>query len=329
VDVPVIVTRVVNEVGRAFNVRIVREGDTYGRNDGFWHQGIVHDSAEPLVEFWDATPDRHAESDSRFISGLGRFAARYGLGMLIGHDGYGHDHRKWSPGLDLCTYDPTVIHRPEWKLTGDNVIDAIAASIAALDQIDVESAQSIRCELCDAGYERVGGEHRYCGCPQFRETFAEADRQPCARVSVVYDEDPQSELSRWMAHVDGNFLRMQSGDIRRYASADLAHKAALDAAPKIWHEHPRASWDRPLRPPPREGTTTALVLEILGMPRHFPWLTTRDIVQSAADRGTAVKATTVTVALANLERDDLVEVNRTRRPFRYRKGRGKVRGEAK
>lgn len=321
-DVPVIVTRVVNADGRVFNVRIVREGDTYGRNDGFWHHGIVHDSAEPLVEFWDATPDPRSESDSRFIAGLGRFAARYGLGTLIGHDGYGHDHRNGSPGLDLST------HRPEWKLTGDNVIDAIASSMAALDQVDAASVQSIRCELCDAGYERIWGEHRYCGCPQFRSTFEEADRQPCARIAVIYDEAPQSELPRWMACVDGSFLKTQGGDTRRYPSADLARKAALDAAPKIWHEHPPAPWQRPLRPPPREGTTTALVLEILGVPRDFPWLTTRDIVQSAADRGTAVKATTVTAALVNLERDDLVEVNRTRRPFRYRKGRGKLRGEA-
>jgi len=328
-DAPVIVTRVVNDVGRAFNVRIVREGDTYGRNDGFWHHGIVHDSAEPLVEFWDATPDRLSESDPRFIAGLGRFAARYGLGTLIGHDGYGHDHRKWSPGLDLCSYDPTVIHRPEWKLTGDNVIDAIAASMAALSQIDAESAPSIRCDLCNAGCERIWGEHRYCGCPHLKNIFEDTDRPPCEGVGVVYDEAPQSELPRWMAYVDGSFLRTQSGDIRRYASANLAHKAALDAAPKIWHEHPRASWDRPLRPPPRAGTTTALVLEILGMPRDFPWMTTRDIVQSAADRGTAVKATTVIVALTNLERDDLIEANRTRRPFRYRKGRGKVRGETK
>jgi len=312
VNVPVIVARVVNADGRTFNVRIVREGDTYGRNDG-----IVHDSAEPLIEFWDATHER----DPRFIVGLGQFATRYGLGTLIGHDGYGYDHRLGSPGLDLCA------HRPEWKLTGSNVMAAIAAAMAALTQVDAASAQSIRCELCDAGYERLWGEHRYCGCPRLRSIFEDADRHPCARVFVVYDEAPESELTPWMAYADGSPLRKQSGDIRRYASADLAHKAALDVAPKIWHDHPAAPWDRPLRPPPREGTTTALVLDIIGLPRDFPWLTTRDIVQSAADRGTAVKPTTVTVALANLERDDLVEVNRTRRPFRYRKGRGKLRGE--
>lgn len=63
------------------------------------------------------------------------------------------------------------------------------------------------------------------------------------------------------------------------------------------------------------------------MPRDFPWLTSRDIVQIAADRGTALKPSTVTVALHHLAYDDLVEANRTRRPFRYRKGRGKVRKE--
>jgi len=309
-DMPVIVARVVNADGRAFNVRIVREGDTYGRNDG-----IVHDSAEPLVEFWDASRDREPWS----IAGLGQFAARYGLGSLIGHDGYSYDHRMGSPGLDLHA------HRPEWKLTGENVMVAIAATMAALSQVDDASAQSIRCELCDAGYERDRGEHRYCGCPHFRSSFEESLSLACARIFVVYDDEPESELPRWMGYVDGSPLRKQDGDIRRYPSADLAHKAALDAAPKIWHEHPAQSWHRPLRPPPREGTTTALVLEILGMPRDFPWLTSRDIVQSAADRGTIVKPATVTASLTNLERDDLVEVNRTRRPFRYRKGRGKVR----
>jgi hypothetical protein len=72
------------------------------------------------------------------------------------------------------------------------------------------------------------------------------------------------------------------------------------------------------------------VLEILSRPRDFSWLTARDIVQIAAESGTPVKSSSVAAALSNLERDgsSLVEVNRTRKPFRYRRGSGKLKPPA-
>lgn len=53
-----------------FNVRIVREGDRYGFNDC-----LVHDQAEPLVEFYDA------KADSAF-GPRGQFVSRYLLSTL-------------------------------------------------------------------------------------------------------------------------------------------------------------------------------------------------------------------------------------------------------
>jgi hypothetical protein len=116
----VIVARVVNDKGRTFNVRLVRKGDRYGLNDC-----LVHDNDEPLVEFWDAT----YENDPRFTPGLGQFVSRYCLGILAGkdEDGY-YGYGRGSAGLDLCG------HVSEWKVTGENVVDAIAAVHAVLSE---------------------------------------------------------------------------------------------------------------------------------------------------------------------------------------------------
>lgn len=101
-----IVARVVNSNGRAFNVRLVRCGDRYGRNDC-----LVHDQVDPLVEFWDAT----YEDDPRFSPGLGQFTSRYYLSTLADRP---------VVGLDLCG------HVDVWKLTAGNVVDAVAAAEA-------------------------------------------------------------------------------------------------------------------------------------------------------------------------------------------------------
>jgi hypothetical protein len=108
-----IVTRITNEAGLSFNVRLVRKGDRYGLNDC-----LTHDKDEPLVEFYDAT----YEQDARFDLGRGQFVARYCLDTLTGKPGgYGHDHRRQPRGLDLCG------HVPAWKISGMNVVEALAA----------------------------------------------------------------------------------------------------------------------------------------------------------------------------------------------------------
>jgi hypothetical protein len=117
----VIVARVTNDQGRTFNVRLVSTGERYGLNDC-----LTHDRDEPLVEFYDAT----YENDPRFTIGRGQFCSRYDLGTLTGRDSfYGHDHRHGSHGLDLCG------HVAEWKLTGANVAEALAAVERALAKI--------------------------------------------------------------------------------------------------------------------------------------------------------------------------------------------------
>ncbi len=107
-----IVARVVNAKGRAFNVRLVCCGERYGLNDG-----LVHDKDDPLVEFWDAT----YEHDPRFSPGLGQFASRYYLSTFAGSD-----RRRNVVGLDLCG------HVDAWKLTAGNVVDAITAAEVAI-----------------------------------------------------------------------------------------------------------------------------------------------------------------------------------------------------
>lgn len=104
-----IVARVVNSAGRAFNVRLVRQGERFGLNDC-----LVHDKDDPLVEFWDAT----YEHDPRFTRGLGQFATRYYLSTLV--------ERQSPHPLVLCG------HESAWTVTGGNVMDAVAAARAAL-----------------------------------------------------------------------------------------------------------------------------------------------------------------------------------------------------
>jgi len=94
--------------GKRFTVRIVREGDRYGRNDC-----LTHDESGPMAEFYDAT---YAD-DVRF-GPHGQFVSRYYVATLMQSR---HDGR----GLDLCGYEPawTVDAR-----TMEVVYDFLAAS---------------------------------------------------------------------------------------------------------------------------------------------------------------------------------------------------------
>ena len=58
--------------GIPFTVRLVRNGDTYGR-----HNALTHDKDSPLVEFYDA---RHKQTE------LGQFIARYYAHSLLTRD---------------------------------------------------------------------------------------------------------------------------------------------------------------------------------------------------------------------------------------------------
>lgn len=64
-----------NESGRPFRVRLVREGERYGRDDG-----IVHDAGDPLVEFYDAS------QDPAVFGERGQFVSRYCASTLLAAD---------------------------------------------------------------------------------------------------------------------------------------------------------------------------------------------------------------------------------------------------
>lgn len=101
-----IVARVVNEAGRAFNVRLVRLGDRYGLDDC-----LVHDEDEPLVEFYDATYENTPDFGER-----GQFVSRYYLATF----------RAVRGGIDLCGYVR------EWEVSAANVAAALGAVDRAL-----------------------------------------------------------------------------------------------------------------------------------------------------------------------------------------------------
>ncbi len=78
-----------------WTVRIVFQGDRYGRD-----MCLVHDDAEPMIEFYDAEHDFDKDVDGRV---LGQFVSRYDSETLI-------DGRDKLSGLNL---DGGV---PKWSI---------------------------------------------------------------------------------------------------------------------------------------------------------------------------------------------------------------------
>ena len=58
-----------------FNVRVVNQGDKYGRN-----LCLTHSKPEPMVEFYDS---RYPHTE------FGQFVSRYYVATILGEDGYG------------------------------------------------------------------------------------------------------------------------------------------------------------------------------------------------------------------------------------------------
>lgn len=71
------ILRVVNDDGRAFNLKVIEKGDEYGLNNS-----LTHDEADPLVSFYDAT---HA--GQREESPFGQFISRYYVRTLLKRHG--------------------------------------------------------------------------------------------------------------------------------------------------------------------------------------------------------------------------------------------------
>lgn len=105
---------VTNDVGRSFNVRVVRQGDAYGLDDR-----LTHDDPRPMIEWYDAT---HA-NDGRFGE-RGQFVSRYYVSSLA--------ERDVDQGLNL---DGGV---DAWCVTAENVAAALRFANAPT-----------RCRVCE------------------------------------------------------------------------------------------------------------------------------------------------------------------------------------
>lgn len=91
-----------NERGQPWTIRIVTEGDKYGRDDC-----LTYEKEEPVVEFYDADNPHSIDISSGIV--LGQFVSRYYISTIA--DG-------GTGGLDLMGYEP------KWKITSlmmDNV----------------------------------------------------------------------------------------------------------------------------------------------------------------------------------------------------------------
>ena len=91
-----------NERGQPWTIRIVEEGDKYGRDDC-----LTYEKDEPVVEFYDADNPFTIDAPSGTV--LGQFVSRYYISTIA--DG-------GSGGLDLMGYEP------KWKMNAlvmDNV----------------------------------------------------------------------------------------------------------------------------------------------------------------------------------------------------------------
>jgi hypothetical protein len=113
------ITTVHTDQGIPFHVRIVREGDGYGRDDCQLHGERGSELRDgnrrviPLVEFWDA---RYFEDEG------GQFVARYYITTL-------REHLTDNPHRGLNMMD----HEPSWKLDGCAFEIAMRAVEAALE----------------------------------------------------------------------------------------------------------------------------------------------------------------------------------------------------
>jgi hypothetical protein len=92
--------------GRVFALRVVNQGDAYGRNGC-----LIHADAAPMVEFYDTT---YAGEDPDTFSGhLGQFVSRYYVSTLMDTD----------PTKGICL-DGGI---PEWTVTADSLAQALAS----------------------------------------------------------------------------------------------------------------------------------------------------------------------------------------------------------
>ena len=94
-----------------YGIRIIRQGDRYGRNDA-----LTHDDPRPMVEFYDADYAGQPGFDIE-----GQFVSRYYVETLLADRA-----RLAATGLDLQG------DVAKWKLTGPQMAEVFAQLDAAL-----------------------------------------------------------------------------------------------------------------------------------------------------------------------------------------------------
>jgi hypothetical protein len=121
------VISVVNDEGRKFNVAVVMPGERYGNSymrDSRGLLPLVNEYGEALVEFYDAKQEGNVAFDAQ---GRGQFVSRYTLSVLDGTSEYARS----SPyGIQL---DGGI---PVWRITAENVADAVAYAYQVLAEAD-------------------------------------------------------------------------------------------------------------------------------------------------------------------------------------------------
>ena len=95
---------------------------------------------------------------------------------------------------------------------------------------DSATAGLVTCGNCARGFRRVDGDH--IGS----QRLGMIPNTPCERVFATHGGNMTDNNKRpWMAYVDGEPIRKQSGDARRFVTAEKAYAAARKAAPRRWH----------------------------------------------------------------------------------------------
>lgn len=105
---------------------------------------------------------------------------------------------------------------------------AMAWAEAAIQTRPAESVGLAQCPHCIRGFRRVGGVH------VGSQRLGMIPDTPCGRVLAAYSENPESPRP-WLASVDGDVLRTQRGEVRRFATFEAAYRAACAGAPRRWH----------------------------------------------------------------------------------------------
>lgn len=99
-EIPFTVTNRHGEHGATFLVRLVMEGDGFGREDV-----LVHDSADPMIEFYD-----RAHADKPGFGPRGQFVSRYYLSTILGEP---------VRGINLHGSEP------KWYVTAENIAEVL------------------------------------------------------------------------------------------------------------------------------------------------------------------------------------------------------------